>query len=53
MRSRIALTIHSHAAALAIPQQRANAHGLRKLVEQQAMMFGLAPRQNGGLNGWL
>src|SRR6266849_9100742 len=53
MRNRATFTVYGYATAVAIPQQCPNAHGVRKFSEQQTIMFRLAPRKNGGLDGWL
>src|ERR1700730_845263 len=53
MSDRMTVAIQCYAAALASAQQSTNAHGLRKLLEEQAVVLGVAPRKNSGLDRWL
>src|SRR4029077_17553663 len=51
--NRVTITVNRDAAAVAIPQQRPNAHGLRKLAEQQTIVLRVAPRKNSAVDAWL
>src|ERR1700738_4062805 len=49
----VTLTVDGDPAALAIPQQCPDAHGVRKLLEQETVMLRVTPGKNGGFNGRL